>query len=256
MQPFTVITPTGDRPEPFSLCCLYMERQTVKPKEWIIVDDGQIETIPPHGSYVNYVRRVNTISREKHTLPFQMIEALRHVTTSRVVIIEDDDWYCQNYLEEMMNMFDKHGAAWLIGQGQAIYYHVRYRRYYEINNMDRASFCQTGFRSEFIPNVLSVCQKTKVPFIDLQLWFGTKRKFLLIGTNPMCIGIKGMPGRITETTIGHKGTHPGFKEDSDLSKLQSYIGNDAFLYEKYLTHTAPPIFRRSRVVGGFRGVKT
>ena len=36
----TVITCTGDRPEAFKLCRTWMSRQTRKPDQWIVVDDG------------------------------------------------------------------------------------------------------------------------------------------------------------------------------------------------------------------------
>jgi len=34
-------------------------------------------------------------------------------------------------------------------------------------------------------------------------------------------------------TMGHKGCHPNFKPDPDLTKLRSFIGEDVVLYEKY-----------------------
>lgn len=235
MESFTVITPTGDRPEPFRLCCHYMQRQTIHPTEWIIVDDGVTPTEPPDFPFVKYIRRENNLPLGKHTLPLQMLEALKHVTTFRLVMFEDDDWYCSNYFERMMQLFDAHSEAMLLGQGQAVYYHIPFRKCFQLVNKDRASWCQSAFRSSLIPFVCDVCKDSKDPFIDMKLWRETKSKFLLTDVPPMCIGIKGMPGRVTKDTIGHKGIHPGFKPDFNCAKLRSFIGNDVELYEKYYT---------------------
>ncbi len=237
MEPFTIITPTGDRPETFALCCQYMIRQTVLPAEWIIIDDGVLnkQHVPPFPTEtkVTYLRRYRKQSDPVHTLPAQMIVAVQYVNTNRILIVEDDDWYRPDYCERMMEMFDEHPTAQLIGQGQAVYYHIPLRKCFQMVNADRASFCQTGFRSSLIPQVHKACQREDDPFIDMRLWKGTKDKFLLLNKPPMCVGIKGMPGRICMRTIGHRGTHPGFKPDPDGSKLKSLIGNDVKLYEKF-----------------------
>ena len=96
MEPYTIITPTGDRPITFALCCQYVQRQTVPPTEWIVVDDGKEPMSVPSLPWIKYVRRQN---REfpKHSLTKQMVKALQYVTTDRVVIIEDDDWYSPDY---------------------------------------------------------------------------------------------------------------------------------------------------------------
>ena len=40
----TVITPTGDRWKALKRCKFYMERQTIKPDQWLITDDGKEKT--------------------------------------------------------------------------------------------------------------------------------------------------------------------------------------------------------------------
>lgn len=240
MEPFTIITPTGDRPEAFALCSEYVKRQTLLPTEWIIVDDGEEQTLhwqplSDTSVRVEYVRRPKQPDDPKHTLPVQMIAALRRVTTGRVIIVEDDDWYRSDYCERMMEMFDSHPNALLIGQGQAVYYHIPMHKCFQMVNEDRASLCQSGFRSSLIPTVLEACKQVSNPFIDLKLWRALKanEKFLLLDQPPMCVGIKGLPGRVSDRTIGHRGTHPGFKPDPDGSKLRSLIGDDAGLYAKF-----------------------
>jgi hypothetical protein len=84
MKHFTVITPTGDRPETFALCERYLYRQTLKPSKWIVVDDG-IKYTTMGGGFkdVVYIKRQASIEPEKHTLPLQMMEALKRVDTLR-----------------------------------------------------------------------------------------------------------------------------------------------------------------------------
>ena len=254
MNSFSVITPTGDRPFPFELCCHFMKRQSIYPTEWIIVDDGSIPTQLPNLSFVKHIRRINTSLPNEHTLPLQMIEALQYVSTDKIIMFEDDDWYCADYFERMLKLFEQHPKAKLIGQGRAVYYHIPYRKCFQLINVDRASFCQSAFRMELIPSILHICKTIQNPFIDIMLWQArkgskyAKDKYLLTDVPPMCIGIKGLPGRVCRTTIGHRGLHPKFKPDPDFSKLREFIGNDVSLYEKFAyVHRSIPLQRSSAV---------
>lgn len=258
---FTVITPTGDRPMPFQLCCYYMERQSIKPTEWIIVDDGVTPTTPPDLPFVKYIRRINNQPIGEHTLPLQMIEALQHVTTDKIIMFEDDDWYCPDYFEKMLKLFEENPKAQLIGQGQAVYYHVPFRKCFELVNSDRASMCQSAFTSAFIPAIIKICQTIKTPFVDAVMWQSQKgskhrcERFLLLDTPPMCVGIKGLPGRVCSTTIGHKGIHPKFKPDPHFSRLRDFIGDDVSLYlnVRHVSSRAPK--QRSLTVERMRRLK-
>jgi len=259
---FTVITPTGDRPEPFKLCCHFMQRQSVYPTEWIIVDDGVVPTSPPDLPFVKYIRRINTSPEGVHTLPLQMIEALQHVTTDKIIMFEDDDWYCSDYFERMLKLFEQHPKAKLIGQDKAVYYHIPFRKCFQLSNVDRASLCQSAFRVELIASIVHICNTINNPFIDIVMWQVrkgskyAKEKYLLTDAPPMCVGIKGLPGRVCKKTIGHRGLHPKFKPDPNLSKLRSFIGNDVSLYQKfkYVRHSTP--IERSSAVGHARHIKT
>lgn len=65
----TIITPTGDRHEMFSLCAKWVSKQTVQPNQWIIVDDGKIPLCPPTMPFITYVRRVPKIDDPTHLTP-------------------------------------------------------------------------------------------------------------------------------------------------------------------------------------------
>ena len=253
---FSVITPTGDRPVPFQLCTHFMQRQTLKPDEWIVVDDGAVPIpMPSDTPFLKYIRRQSTPQKNVHTLPVQMIEALSSVTTDIVIMMEDDDWYCADYLEKMIKLFDQYKGVSLIGQGESVYYHIPLKKYMYVNNRDRASFCQTGFRSELIPALTEICKASRDPFIDLKLWRGTKDKFLLLGEKLMCVGMKGLEGRGNQWTIGRKGLHPRYKPDYGLELLGELIGEDVLLYEKFDRGIDVPPKGGSSIVGHFRRSK-
>lgn len=240
MEPFTIITPTGDRREVFRFCLRYIERQTVPVPEWIIVDDGgeplRLPTSIQNIYGLKYVRRERNPADPSHTLPVQLLEALKHVTTDRVLVMEDDDWYRADYCERMMEMFEAHSDAMVLGQGQAVYYHIPLRKCFQMVNRDRASLCQTGFRSAAIEKLTQgIFQHSSDPFVDLHLWRSSGLPhFLLLDVPPMCVGLKGLPGRIPKETMGHWGTARGYKSDPDGFKLRQLIGmEDAVMYEKY-----------------------
>lgn len=229
---FTVITPTGDRPEVIELCKYYMFRQTLLPAQWIIVDDGKTPLPASNVGFVTHVRREPRPSDPEHTLTVQMLEAFKYVKHDRVLIMEDDDWYCPEYCEKMMKLFADPSNPELIGQGQAVYYHIPRKGYYVHRNIDRASWCQSGFRADLIPQIKDLC-KDSSPFLDLRTWKLNIRKKLILNQQPLCIGIKGLPGR-TGTTRGH--THVQiYKPDADTKVLAGYIGkSDVELYRKFM----------------------
>jgi len=231
MSGSSVITPTGDRPEAFGLCCEYMKRQTTKPTEWIIVDDGKIPTTPPNFDFVKYYRREKANNEPEHTLPIQLLHILDEVNTDRVIIMEDDDWYHPQYLEKMNALFSESEDYDLVGFGDAVYYHIPLKKYYYHNNKNRASWCQTGFRRSFSSEIARICEKHE-PFIDLYAWKSKCKKNLKLEKHQCCIGIKGLPGR-EGTTMGWRRTHL-FLPDSDLHVLKKLIGNeDIKKYKKY-----------------------
>lgn len=220
----TILTPTGDRQEAFDICKKYVERQTVKPGQWLVIDDGNIRTEVP--DWATYVRREKSESDPKHTLPLQMLESFPYIDNDYIFIFEDDDWYAPNYIELMLPFLKEHE---LVGLGHTTYYHVKsgYRRH---ANMGHASFCHTCFNCSIIGPLREVCEKTKVPTIDLQIWkYNLDRKILRFKKQPS-LGIKGLPGR--KGTYLHNGC--GYTKDPNHKFLKDFIGEDYEIYARYL----------------------
>ena len=78
-EPFTIITPTGDRPDAFELCCKYVQRQTIKPVEWIVIDDGETPTtMPDNCNYLKFIKRKNREKPIQFAYPNERCLETRH----------------------------------------------------------------------------------------------------------------------------------------------------------------------------------
>ncbi len=231
MFSYTIITPTGGRPEAFRLCAEYVKRQSISPAQWIVVDDGidALDISVLDAPYLCYVRREQSCNDPAHTISVQILAALRRITTDYVVIMEDDDWYSPFYCERMIHKLMEGKGYFLVGQGGTIYYHLSGR--YMINkNLKHASLCQTAFRSSILNKIEKTCSACRTPFLDLEIWNSKVSKNIFIG-EPLCIGIKGMPGR-KGTTRGWDKKYPRYTKDKNFQFLEKYIGSDVLQYKR------------------------
>jgi glycosyltransferase involved in cell wall biosynthesis len=232
MNKFTVITPTGDRPESFKICVELMSRQTEKPTEWIIIDDGNQSQISPNFNFVRYIRRNRKKEEPPNSLPVQMQKAIGLVTTDKVIIVEDDDWYDCEYLKMtsiLLEAFD------LVGHTHNVYYFVKEQRYFIHQNIYHSSFCSTAFTRKVFPYFDHV--KMNNPYVDLGLWrtWQCNKKCLYRPKKTMVLGMKQMPGRPGPTYDSNRSIlSKGMKNDFDSKFLKSVIGNDFPLYLPYL----------------------
>lgn len=224
---FTVITPTGDRPEALGLCEKYLHRQTLQPKEWLVVDDGDTPFSFTHPR-VKHLRRVNDLPHGTHTLRKQMLYALQHVTTDFVIIMEDDDWYGPRHLASILEALQRHE---LVGESPTIYYNIRLLTWKNWYNTGTSSWCQMGFRRSLFPLIERLCRTSDHPSLDLHLWKAARKKYPLHHNVRGCVGIKGMPGR--------KGLTPSHTElrgnsDKSLTYFYKIIGEDILNYEQFM----------------------
>jgi len=190
----TAITPTGDRPLAFELCKQWMRHQTVKPDQWIVVDDGKTPLKP--ASDMDYIRRNPRHNDPKQTLIVNMREALKRATGNRILIIEDDEYYAPGYVERMSKELD---IAEVAGIMRAKYYHLPTGGYQHIPNMAHASLAQTGFRKSFIPKVIPLLRDGGKLYLDMDIWRVARQtctvSLILDDKESLYAGIKGMAGR-------------------------------------------------------------
>lgn len=227
----TAITATGDRGEAFHLCQLYVSRQTRKPDQWIIVDDGRqpLKFSAPFPCQTVLLRRR---PEPGMTLGAQLRAALPSVTGDLVVFMEDDDWYSQDYLYVMGRVAEEVPAT-VIGVDADIYYNLRNRTMRHFGpGRQHASLCQTAIRWPAGRERLERAVEADV--IDVSLWRGLSpgdgHRFRV--EPPLVVGIKGMPGRPGHG-IGHRSRGP--VRDHDLGELERLIGReDLDLYRPFL----------------------
>ena len=168
----TVITCTGDRPEAFVLLQRWMDNQTVKPTQWIVVDDGKEPLKNMEG--FEYIRREPTKSDYTHTLCLNIEKAMAVVRCDKIIIMEDDDWYDPTYIDYMSKLLDK---ADLVGFGNLIFYYPSTRKYMKKATAKNPAFAQTAFKRSLIPVVQEICRGASKEYelcgkglIDMFLW--------------------------------------------------------------------------------------
>jgi hypothetical protein len=233
-----LITPTGARPNQFSLCANWMKNQTYTGDViWLIVDDA----------YPRSTDRVNEGFKDKWTIvkiyptPVwsgqntqtrnikagidTLLSSFDRKDIEAIFIIEDDDYYRPAYLERMMHL---KGNYDIWGEVNTIYYNVFYRKYAANNNNAHVSLFQTAITVEGISGLESSYNQK---FIDCVLWTKIRNKYLFFD-NFLAVGMKGMPGR-GGIGAGHSKMF-SMLPDPGMLYLKNLIGEtDASLYERF-----------------------
>lgn len=223
----TCITPTGDRHKAFDLCRRWIWHQTVKPDQWIVVDDG-IDPIPDNSIQgFQYIRRIRQAVEPQHTLVLNLAEAVPHIKGDYIFIIEDDDYYHANYIETMVSHLINGKIA--VGITRAKYYHLSGKYLININER-HASLAQTGFCKSMLPDFVRLLPGN--PFFDLRIWkqFNIYGNFSLFDDQqiPLHVGMKGLPGR-RGIGAGHR-ENSKYISDTHRIMLKKWVPNHYDVY--------------------------
>jgi hypothetical protein len=236
-----LITATGDRELPLALCRSFVNRSTVQPDQWVVVDDGKNSIAHVLGDQpVTYVRRRACAGEPRHTLPLNLIAAAQHVDPSIdwVVFWEDDDWYAPTYLEHVRDVAFSRPGVQIIGQSDARYYRVKSREYQHMGNITHASLCATAIHRSLLPLMVRMCEQCIDPFVDIHLWRRAPANASFLSSHPLVVGVKELPGR-KGLTYGWRGGDD-FVKDADGEVLRSWVGaNDAAVYAQLLKEVVP-----------------
>lgn len=226
-----LITPTGNRFIQFSFCVDLMKQQDFTDDvTWVISDDGIAHQPTPVVKNWNIIHNKLKPPKNKkiNTQGTNIYNCLKYCNpNSKILIIEDDDFYCKQWLSIVCEKLDKFG---LVGEKMAKYYSLSTRTYTQFQNDKHASLCSTGFND---PNVFYLLQELSLKnlqFIDMPLWFNAKSKKKLFRGN-YTIGFKGW-------NIGRKGLGHGHKSrfkhvDFSLNILNSWVGKNKEWFDKY-----------------------
>lgn len=224
----TLITATGNRPEAFQLCELYMMRQTYRgPLQWLCCDDCEPRTDFTCDNqeiiYPPWIWKPGDNTQAKNLL--FMIDKIRY---DKILFIEDDEWYSPEYVEQMALKLDRYQIT---GEGKSRYYNVQFKTWIINSDIQHAALARTGIRSSLIPDLKKIIEKNKT-LIDVKLWQTVKNSQQgIFFDQQLSVGIKGMPGR-PGIGNGHRRL-PGAHFDADGRTLREWIGND---YEFYLPY--------------------
>lgn len=168
----TVITCTGDRQQSFDLLRKWVGNQSLKPTQWIVVDDGKVPLEDTNG--FEYHRREPTKEDFPHTLCQNLSIALDHVANEKVIIMEDDDWYHPTYIDYMSNLLDR---ADLVGFQNLLFYYPSIGKYLKRGSAKQPALSQTAFKRSIIPIIKGICSKATNEWglsgkglIDVFLW--------------------------------------------------------------------------------------
>lgn len=204
----TAITCTFNRPEAMALCTKYVERQTRKPDQWLILDGPE-------------------------PMPQKILSAIEggRIEGDVIAFMEDDDFFRADWLEWVTGGIER--GYEIIGEGHAVYYQVRHRWWSECRNVRHAALVQTAIHRDLLEETANVIRSYKSPFFDTRLWQLDANKFLALpetNKDRRVVGIKGMYGAAgysgEHAAVLPEGTHP----DPSMIQLWRWIGPDANAY--------------------------
>lgn len=143
-----------------------------------------------------------------------------------VLIIENDDYYSENYIETMVNTWIELGKPELLGTDYTYYYHVFKKQYRKLVHKGRASLMNTLINTNLNVNW---CDNNEV-YLDLHIW--KKHNGMTFTPEvPIAVGIKHGIGLCGGN--GHNGMQ--FQEnDFDLQFLKSIVDKESFNFYKSL----------------------
>lgn len=233
----TTICCTGDRPEAFELYERYLARQTVKPFQMLVLDDGETPTKCTLGEEYFYWPQMKGRGSMVKKIRKAMQDGL--VKGDAIVFTEDDDAVSADYLAWCAENLAKYA---IVGEGNNVYYNVQGRWWHRHNNMKHASLCATSITKQLFPWLLKQCTISEDPFLDVRLWNrapGPSKVHFAGLDDRRVVGIKGMPGRAGYGT-GHTEKDRSANDDPDLVVLKRLMGEDAKNYERFYIPPATP----------------
>lgn len=237
----TLITPTGSRPEALALCEHYITRQTFPGEmQWIIVDDSIVAGSESQRIIQRTPKKapvtIEVYPGPKYWRPgintqrYNLDEGIKHVKGEYVFVLEDDDFYKENYVEMQIYFLQKFD---IVGQGNSHYYNVKDRSYKLWNNYHHTSLCETAFRKSKL-DLLDRAINSGQLFFDVAFWqiaHNEKQNLLIYDHIGLMYGMKGLPGR-----VGIGGGHvpdKSFTRDPFFNTLREWIGpEDSTIYAK------------------------
>lgn len=238
-KPLYVITPTGDRQEALNLAIKMMNKQTIKPDMWIIVDDGKEKSNLQKIDCNHKVVRCSPM--DGFSIVRNIREAISLIPSNdcKLVIWEDDDYYPPQYLEHINKVLEFNN---FVTAQNLYYYHVGLRKYYNVNLKEDMSslhsFAMTGICLEYFSQFIEQIDRNKI-ILDLSFLDYIKNKQEIVRYDNKefhPIHITGIESKRFGCTQSHQilkiSNDSNYKNDHNAKKLMEWVGDD--FYKNYL----------------------
>jgi hypothetical protein len=193
-----IIPDRGDRPQFLKHLFFMLDRQTVKPDFIELVNYKATSKAPDLTPRIRFG-----------------FDSLKKKGCDVVLIMENDDFYSEDYIETMLFLWELNGKPEIFGTNSTIYYHIGKREFRKLEHEGRASLMNTLISTKAdiqYPNDSEV-------YLDMFIWKQLKG----VAVDPcrvISIGIKHGFGLCGGN--GHNGMQ--FKnKDKDLSFLSSKV---------------------------------
>jgi hypothetical protein len=216
MNDIALITPDrGDRPEFLEHCIWQMQRQTLRLGSHFIINglgkEGVVDIVP------RIKRGIKNAMEEGYDICF---------------IIENDDYYPDDYLERMMANFKNTD---LLGIDETIYYSLQLKRWRNFSHPGRSSLFSTAFRISGLSDYR--WPDNQLLYFDMHLWAHKCKKTLIALQHPP-IGMKHgkgfCPGNYHNGLVNGKLARHMY-EDNYLEWLRKNVREESFiLYKKMI----------------------
>jgi hypothetical protein len=168
-----VIPSRGDRPRFLTNCLRMIREQTLQPHIIQVVD------FPPLSESCDITQRYRI-----------GYEVLRGKELDVIALIEDDDFYSEKYLENMVAWWNEAEKPDLFGLNHTIYYNIKLFAWFKMNHTQRSSAMNTLIKPDLD---FKWCDDHEA-FTDIHLW-NTLKGVIVEPKETVCIGIKHGMGK-------------------------------------------------------------
>lgn len=202
-----LIITRGDRPKFLEHAKYLLSNQILRPDIIEIVDDKPITDKID----ITYRYRIGC-------------ERLFKKGADCIVFIEDDDFYNENYLYELIKSWYENGKPELFGLNHTIYYNININRYVRLSHPGRASMMSTMISKDATVE----WGNDNYAYTDMVLWGKLNGKAVTIDED-IAIGIKHGIGLCGGG--GHRNDWQRYDlDDSDKSFLKSTVDKKSFKF--------------------------
>lgn len=207
-----LIPDRGDRPLFLKNCLRMLKTQTIQPNTILVVD----EKPKSDDKDITYRYRIG-------------YDALRNKGIDIIFLMENDDWYAEEYIETMLNYWEEKGRPNLLGLNHTIYYNINWRIYYTMHHTVRSSAMNTLIK----PDLNFEWCVDNYAYTDIWLWNTISNWAIINPEKEICLGIKhgvGLCGGVAHVDARERYEN----EDPNFEFLKKTIDQESFnFYSKY-----------------------